>query len=385
MTSPALPKTAECVIIGGGVVGCSLAYHLACQGMTSVVIERDSLGNGSTAKCAGGVRAQFATEVNIRVCMLSKHLLEEFPDELGVSADYRTIGYLLLTSTNEGADQFARNVQLQRSVGLHDVELLTVDRVRELVPDVTTDDLVCGTWCPSDGLAGPHEVTTGYANGARNRGVTIIEGAAVTGIDRHSDRVTAVRVGDDVIATETVVNCAGPYASDMGTLAQVDVPVLPYRRHIFVTEQFPLPYSLPMVVDFDKSFYCHPEGSGVLLGLTDPDEQPSTNTTVDWSFLESVAAAAAHRLPVLQDAQIATGWAGLYEVSPDNQAIVGASSELQGLWLACGFSGHGFMQAPAMGKLLAETMVGKVPSIDITPLSPDRFARCEFTPEMAVI
>jgi len=380
------PSTADCVIIGGGVVGCSLAYHLAREGMKPLLLERGSLGEGSTGRGAGGVRQQFATAVNVRVSMLSVRMLERFPEEIGATADLRQIGYLFLATSEAEADQFARNVAMQQATGLHDVRLLGVDEVCELVPELRTDDLHGGTFCPSDGLAGPNEVTAGYAGAARRHGATVVEGCQVTGVTRDGDRVTGVHAGGAHVSSNLVINCAGPYAAVVGRMAGIEVPVRPFRRQIFVTEPFSLSRPVPMAVDFRTSFYFHPEGAGLLLGMSDPDEPTSFDTSVSWDFLEHLIEHATWRLPALERARIHTGWAGLYEVSPDNQAIVGESPQLDGFWLCCGFSGHGFMQAPAMGHLLAETLLGREPEVDLTAFAPTRFADgTELVPEAAVI
>ena len=379
-----LPSSAECVIVGGGVVGCSLAYHLARAGMRPLLLERGELGSGSTARNAGGVRQQFSTEVNVRIGMLSRRLLEDFEDEVGSTAGLRQIGYLLVATDDRQLAGFRDNVAMQHAVGLDDVRLLSTAEVVELVPDLNVDDVVGGTYCPSDGLAGPSEVTTGYVAAARRLGASVVDGSEVTGIDRDGDSVRGVTAGDVHVSTPLVVNCAGPYAGVVGELAHVDVPVKPYRRHLFLTEDFALRSEPPMTVDMSTSFYFHPEGAGLLLGMSDPDEPSSFDTSVDWSFLEHLVEHATHRLPALERAAIRTGWAGLYEVSPDNQALVG-ESELPGFWLCCGFSGHGFMQAPAIGRLLAAEITGTGSDIDLAPLRPDRFSRRASVPETAII
>jgi sarcosine oxidase subunit beta len=380
------PTTAECVIIGGGVMGCSLAYRLALAGVKPLLLERGSLGEGSTARSAGGVRQQFTTAINVRIGMMSVRMLERFPEEMGATADLRQIGYLFVATTAEEQAQFARNVAMQQAIGLRDVRLLDVDEVRAIVPDLRTDDLHGGTFCPSDGLAGPNEVPAGYAAAARRHGAVIVEGCDVTAINRAGDRVTGVCAGGVAVSSNLVINCAGPYAAVVGRMAGVDIPVRPFRRHIFVTEPFSLSRAVPMTVDFHTSFYFHPEGAGLLLGMSDPDEPTSFDTSVSWDFLEHLIEHATWRLSALEHAEIHTGWAGLYEVSPDNQAIVGESPELDGFWLCCGFSGHGFMQAPAMGHLLAQTLLGRQPEIDLAPFAPTRFVEGgELTPEVAVI
>lgn len=379
-----IPRAGECVIVGGGVVGCSLAYHLAAAGMRPLLLDRGDFGAGSTARCAGGVRQQFTTEVNVRVGMLSRRLLERFDDEIGATADLREIGYLFVATDPGQLAQFERNVVMQRAAGLEDVRMVGRDEIAELVPDLRITDVLGGTYCPSDGLAGPNEVTSGYVAAARRLGATVLEGVGVEAVHRDGDHVTGVTAGGIRIAAPMVVDCAGPHAAEVGRMAGVEVPVRPYRRHIFITETFALRRSPPFTVDMRTSFYFHPEGDGLLLGMGDPGEPSSFDTSVDWSFLEHLVEHATARLPALEGAAIRTGWAGLYEVSPDHQAIVG-ESEVRGLWLCCGFSGHGFMQAPAVGRLLAQQITGATTDIDLAPFSPDRFARGGSIPETAVI
>ena len=379
-----LPSNAECVIIGGGVVGCSLAFHLARAGMRPLLLERGDLGAGSTARCAGGVRQQFATEINVRVGMLSRQLLADFEEEVGATADLRQVGYLFVASSTAQMEQLSRNVAMQHEVGLGDVRALSRDEVAGIVPQLNIEDVTGGTFCPSDGLAGPNEVTAGYVGAARRHGALVLDGLGVEAIERTGDAVTGGVAGGRRVSTPLVVNCAGPYAAAVGALASVDVPVKPFRRHLFLTETFALDHEPPMTVDVATSFYLHREGDGLLLGMSDPAERSSFDTNVDWGFLEHLVEHATHRLPALERAAIRTGWAVLYEVSPDHQAIVG-ESELAGFWLCCGFSGHGFMQAPAVGRLLAAELTGTPSEIDLAPFSPGRFARGPTVPESAVI
>jgi len=318
-----LPTSAECVVIGGGVVGCSLAYHLARAGVRPVLLERGDFGAGSTARGAGGVRQQFGTEINVRVGMLSRQLLERFGDEVGATADLRQIGYLFVATQADQMLQFERNVAMQHAVGLHDVRLVSCDDIAGLVPELNLTDVLGGTYCPSDGLAGPNEVTSGYVAAARRHGAQVFEGVNVEVIESDGDCVAAVIARGTRIAAPMVVNCAGPYAATIGRMAGVEVPVKPFRRHIFVTEEFALQPDPPFTVDARTSFYFHPEGNGMLLGMSDPAEPSSFDTNVDWSFLEHLVEHATHRLPILERAAIKTGWAGLYEVSPDRSAIIG--------------------------------------------------------------
>jgi sarcosine oxidase subunit beta len=378
------PTEADCVIVGGGVMGCSLAYHLAVLGMKPVILEKGQLGQGSTAKCAGGVRQQFGTEVNCRLGKLSIEMMKRFEAEVGVSADLRQIGYLILASGDQEAKQFASNVDLQHQWGIDDVEFLSRDKIAEHCDlALNLEGITAATWCPSDGLAGPNEITSGYANAARKLGTSIFEEAEVTSIEAAGAQF-AVGTAQGTVTADRVVNCAGAYARKIGAMAGVEVPVRPYRRHVFITEPMDLPPDVPMGVDFHTSFYCHPEGPGLLLGMSDRDEHESFDTATDWGFLERMVETASHRLPKLADAAIKSGWAGLYEITPDHQAIVGEMDELKGFWCCCGFSGHGFMQAPAVGKVLAQMMVGEPAAIDLSALAPNRFAG-KLVPEYAVI
>jgi sarcosine oxidase subunit beta len=382
MTS--LPKTADCVVVGGGVIGVSVAYRLARAGMKPLLLERDVLGGGSTGRCAGGVRQQFSTEVNVRVGMLSKQLLEKFQEETGHDPAFRQIGYLFLADDQDEARMFAANVEMQHRVGLEDVRLMTASEVGALVPQLRIDDIAAATFCPSDGLAGPNEVTMGYASAAQANGAVVVENCAVNKVIVENDTVVAVETPDGSVSTELVINCAGPYAAQLAETAHVDVSVLPYRRHIFITETSPVATDAPMMVDFHTSLYMHPEGPGLLLGMSDRSEPSSFDTTVSWEFLEKLTEQASRRLPAIEQMGIKTGWAGLYEISPDNQAIVG-ESELRGFWLCCGFSGHGFMQAPAMGLLTSQLITGQPTSFDISAFSPSRFSGAPLTAESAVI
>lgn len=365
-------------------MGCSLAHHLAAHQLPALLLERGQLGAGSTARCAGGVRQQFSTTVNVEVGMLSRRLLERFPEEVGAPAGLRQIGYLFVASTIGDHRQLLRNLEVQRAAGLRDVRLLNPAEITELVPELTVEDVLAGSFCPSDGLAGPNEVTAGYVAAARRGGAIVVEGCAVRAIDRTSAGGYRVHTDGGDVDTPLVVDCAGPQAAAVAAMVGLSIPVRPFRRHLFLTEPLALRRDPPMTVDMGTSFYFHPEGDGLLLGMSDPAEPPSFDTSVDWSFLEHLVEHATHRLPPLAGTAIRTGWAGLYEVSPDHQAIVG-ESRLPGFWLCCGFSGHGFMQAPAVGRLLAAMIAGAAPEVDISAFAPDRFDGGGGEPELAVI
>jgi sarcosine oxidase subunit beta len=379
-------ESADAVIVGGGVVGCSLAYQLARSGLDVLVVEREELGSQSTARCAGGVRQQFSSETNVRLQRLAVRLLLDFHEETGGHADFRQVGYLfLLTAPGQAAD-FRQLLGSWNRWGLTDARWITPDQARELVPVLEVVDVLGGTFCPSDGLASPADVTSGYAAAARRYGARLREHVAVTAIDTAGGRVRAVRTTAGGVATPLVFDCAGAWSAEIGRMVGVDVPVRPFRRHVLVTDAFPdLPRNAPMTVDFATSFYFHPEGDGVLLGMSDRQEPSTFSTDVSWDFLERTVRQAARRVPALEPAGIKTAWAGLYESTPDHQAILGPVREVEGFWCACGFSGHGFMQAPAVGLALAQLVVDGRSDVDLSALSHERFARGELVAERNVI
>jgi sarcosine oxidase, subunit beta len=379
-------ETADVVIVGGGVMGCSLAYHLARRGVDVVLLERGQLGSGSTARNAGGVRQQFSSEVNVRIGMRSVAMLKHFEDEVGVPADFRQVGYLMLLTRPQEVEDFHRLMELWHGLGLAEAGWLSTAEIGALVPALNLDDVLGATFCPTDGIASPDAVTMGYAAAARRQGARLKEGAEVTAVDVSGGRIAGVRTPAGEVSTRVVFDCAGPWAKAVGVLAGVDVPVEPYRRHIWVTDNIPeIGRQTPMTVDFTTSFYFHPEGEGILFGMSDREEGPTFSTEVNDGFLERVTEEGLHRLPVLERAGIRTAWAGLYEVTPDHQAILGPVAEVEGFWCACGFSGHGFMQAPSVGEQLAQLLTEGSSEIDLSALSHARFAAGTLATERNVI
>jgi sarcosine oxidase subunit beta len=369
-------QSAQVVIIGGGVIGVSIACHLGWRGVSDVILlERESLlGTQSTALCAGGIRAQFSSEINVRLQMESLRQFEVFEEQTGVSPLFRQVGYLFLLGTDDLAAAFLRNLEMQRALGL-DVQRLTPEEARKLAPVIQTEDVVAANFCSRDGIADPSSVTAGYAQSAKNAGVKILVGKEVVGIRRDTEFTVSTRDGD-TFRSDYLVNAAGPWASEIGRMLGIDIPVLPYRRQIFTTAPFAeIPQDMPMVVDLPCGLYMHPESGGLLMGLADPQEPPGYNLNTDQDFMITVFEKAIHRVPCLERAEIGRGWAGLYETSPDEHAILGPADDLPRLLLANGFSGHGFMQAPAVGKLIAEIIVDGMPSIDVSGLSLSRFNR----------
>ena len=381
-----MKHSTEVVIVGGGCMGASVAYHLARRGVTDVVLlEREKmLGTGSTGRNAGGVRHQFSNETNIRLSIESIGLLERFAGEVGYPIDFHQDGYLFLLSTPASVETFKRNVALQRDLGV-DVQWLDAREAAALAPGLNTTGVLAATFCQKDGIADPNGVTMGFAKTAQSLGVTVERDVEVTGITVTAGRVSAVDTSRGTIDTRTVVNAAGPYARLIGAMAGADVPVDPIRRHIFIASpstasgqagvDLHVPASHIMVIDFDTTFYFHREGAGLLFGMGDRHETPTFDTTVQWDFLPQVIDVAVTRLPALADASISHAWAGLYEMSPDGNPVLGAADGIEGLFLINGFSGHGFQHSPAAGRILADLITGRDPQIDLTPFAAGRFAR----------
>jgi len=352
-------------------MGCSLAFYLSRAGRRVMVVDGGRIGQGATAACAGGIRAQFSTEINIRIGMEAKRVLARFAEQTGQTADFRQVGYLFLLTTEEERSRFGAAVELQRRCGLDDVVELSPAEAQEMVPGLQTGDLSGATFCPSDGLAGPNEVTYGFANAVRRQGGVIRENIAVTGFLRSGDRVDGIRTRDEEIECQQTVICAGPWSGSVGALLGLHLPIEPSRRQLFVSEPFTgIGRSSPMTIDFHTSFYFHPEGDGVLFGMSEPAS--GDDTRLDWSLLDRIAAVAQRRWPRLLEARVKTAWAGLYENTPDFQPLVGPLQP--GLWIAAGFSGHGFMMAPVVGNWLASWIADGVAPTDLHAFAPGRFA-----------
>uniref|UniRef100_A0A832MIM2 FAD-binding oxidoreductase n=1 Tax=Eiseniibacteriota bacterium TaxID=2212470 RepID=A0A832MIM2_UNCEI len=378
---------APVVVIGAGCIGASIAYHLGRRGVKDVVVlEKEPFaGAGSTSKAAGGIRAQFSTPLNVRISMLSIAQLERFAEEMETDPVFFQVGYLFLLCDPEQWAAFQAQADMQRGLGLP-VRTLSPAEVLELVPGLNVEDVLGGTFCPKDGLANPHEITQAYVAQARRLGARFEFGRAARGLVVEGGRVTGVVTDTGTIATPMVVNAAGPHAAEVAAWAGVDLPVQPVRRHCFTTQPLPFAHDrLPMIVDMKSGVYMHRESGGMLLGLANRDEPPGFNTAVNWDLLERVVEPAIHRVPALATAEISNAWAGLYETTPDHNAVIGPPAAVGGLMLANGFSGHGLMHAPAVGQLVAEWIVDGRPSLDLTPLRLERFAAAEAVAEANVI
>jgi len=377
---------ANVVVIGGGIIGTSIAYHLAKMGVNEVVIvERDLLASGSTALSAGGIRQQFSTEANIRIMLESVKVFERFPEEFDTDIDFRQWGYLFLATTEEDWEAFRESASLQRDLGVP-VRLLSPEEIKGIAPYLYLDDVIGGTFCPTDGYADPYSIAMGFAKKARELGVRIYEETEVVDVKVKGGRVKGVVTTKGEISVSVVVNAAGAWAAQIGRMVGVELPILPYRRQIFVTAPFAeLPERIPMIIDFAPSFYFRREGPGILMGMTDKDEPPSFNTNVDWDFLTKVVEKAVHRAPVLEKARFMKGWGGLYAITPDDNPIIGPIPGVEGFICAAGFSGHGVMQSPAVGRLIAELITGRETFVDLSPFRFERFAEGKLTKEARVI
>ena len=373
--------TADVAIVGAGIMGVSTAYHLARLGVRRVVVlERDTVCSGSTALASGGIRHQYANRLGVELTTHSIVTFERFEEEFGVDPNFRQHGYLILIATEEALALARGSVALQRSLGV-DVELLDADATHRLCPYLRTDDLLGATYSPRDGYADPYLCTTAIAARARELGVVITQQCEVRGVTRGGNRVTGVVTATGVVEASAVVLATGAWTGVLGTAAGVEIPVIPHRRHKFVTAPFPaetIPAATPFIIDPHSGFSLRREGEGVLLGIGRRDEPSSFSTEVDRSLESRVVERAIHRAPALAEAKLMRGWAGLYEMTPDHTGIVSGVPGVEGLYVIAGFSGHGFMHGPIAGRLMAEIIAqSRAVTMDASPLALARFARGE--------
>lgn len=379
-----LPKTSDVVIIGGGVMGASTAYHLAGRGGVSVTLleKNEQFGQGSTGLCAGGIRHQFSTEVNVRLSIESIRMMERFPEEIGQEIGLNQVGYLFILDSEPDMAQFRANVALQNRLGVNS-RVLSVAEIQERVPLLNLEGVVGGTFYERDGLADPNSIVQGYINRARQlgrasgaAGVHLLVDCPATAIRVENGRVAAVVTPQGEIATRTIVIAAGAWSGQIGAMLDIDIPIVPVRRQIAVTTPLPeLPPDFPFVLFFGQSLYFHREsGQSILTGMSNKDEPVSFSMEVDPKWTETHLLAAMDRFPLLEKAGLLTQWAGPYEVTPDEQAILGRLPGVEGAVIAAGFSGHGFMHGPVVGKLMAEEILdGRAHTVNIDDLRYERF------------
>jgi sarcosine oxidase, subunit beta len=381
--------TAEVVIIGAGIIGASVAYHLAIRGCTDVLIleKAEAPITGSTAFSAGGVRHQFAREVNIRLSKYSIERLKNFSEEVGGHADLRQTGYLFLINKENTWAQYQKQVRLQHSLGVR-VELLEPRDALEYVPGTRLDDIVGATFGADDGFCDPHGIASAYLKRARELGVRVALSTPVTGAQLLGDSFMAVETPEGLVSGGFVVNACGAWSGQVASLFGVDLPVHPYRRNAYMTKRFSkFPDPIPLTFDVDTGFWMRKEGDSLLFGMANPAESPGVNLNVDWEWLPEVLDAGIDRFPLLEEARLAKKqcWAGLYEISPDHMPILGRHPEMPNYLHASGFSGHGVMHSPATGMLIAEEILDeRAHSIDIDELRINRFRNMSFQNETNV-
>ncbi len=374
-----MAETADVIVVGAGIMGVSTAYHLARRGAGRIVVlERDTVCSGSTALASGGIRHQYANRVGIELTLQSILTYERFEEEFGVDPRFRQHGYLLLVGSEEELAVARQSVLLQQSLGV-DVRLLTPEDTGHLFPYLETGDLLGATFSPRDGYADPYLCTTAIAARARELGVSIRQQCEVVSFARGDGRVTGVTTASGAIDAPVVVIAAGAWSGVVGTLAGIDVPVTPRRRHKFMTATFPtdrIPAATPFVIGQHWGFSMRREGDGILLGAGRKDEVGAFDMSTDWSLAPEVVERAVRRVPALAEARLMRTWTGLYEMTPDQTGIVSAVPGVDGLYVIAGFSGHGFMHGPIAGQLMAELIAeGQARTVDIAPLALDRFAR----------
>jgi sarcosine oxidase, subunit beta len=382
-----IPNTADIVIIGGGVMGASAAYHLARRGINNIVLleKEEFFGTGATGRCAGGVRYQFSTEINIKLSLESLPMIEYFREEIGQDVNYRQCGYLLVATNQKDASIFRHNVEFQNRLGVQ-TQFLSGDEVRARLPLMKFEDAIAGTFHQKDGMVDPNSVVAGYIGAAQKLGAKTFTRAEVTGIRVRGDEVEAVETNQGVIQTRMVLNAAGPWAGRIGEMAGVQIPIVPLRRQMFTTNALKeIPEEFPFVIDFAQSLYFHREGDGLLIGMSNQNEKPGFDQNVDEEFELENFEAALERMPLLERASRASHWAGLYEVTPDAHPIFGGS-RVKGFSICAGFSGHGFMHGPVAGKLMAEYLPdGAFSTLDVSMLDLARFEEGRLIKEYNVV
>lgn len=369
----------DVIVVGGGIIGCSVAYHLLRResSLRVLVLERETMvGMGSTSKATGGIRHQFSTEENIRLTQLSLPTYLRFEEETGYSVFFRRHGYLFVTGNEDTMGKLRAGVALQHRFGVPS-RVLRPDEVAQFIPGIRTDDLVGGTFCDQDGSAEPAAAVQGFASRARAMGAEFRFQQDVTGITRIGDRVTGVETRGGHVESDVVVIAAGPDGAQLAAMGGIQVPAETFRRQVNVAEPISeLDAEMPLLTDADSGFNMHRTGHGdLLLGGTDRDTRPGFGLDVNWDGIERVLIAGTHRVPSLLEARIRKTYVGLRSLTPDLHPILGRVQGVGGLILACGDNGKGFMHAPAIGLLLSEEIIdGEARSLDLTPLRLERFA-----------
>ena len=367
--------TADVVVIGAGVIGCSTAYHLAARGIVDVaVVEMGQVGSGSTSKSAAMLSLQFChDELSVRLAQLSYACYMRFEEEIGVPIDFKPTGWLSVGTASDAAELFDGARMLNR-LGVA-TEVLDPAEIKRRYPEIRVDDLAVGTFGPDDGPFDPHMIVWGYARRAMALGARVHQGVRATGIEVTGGRLAGVHTTAGFIAAPIVVNAAGPWAGEVGRWAGVDVPILNRSRTILVTGTFPaIPSDRPFVEDVSAGWYYRPEGDGVLMGMGQEPVEDLADPPTSPAIVDAIIDAAVHRVPMLESASILTTWTGVRPLTPDGRPILGFVPGVEGLLLNCGWGGVGIIQAPMAGLLAAEVAAnGRVTTMDIEPLSIERF------------
>lgn len=382
--------TAEVAILGAGIVGSSIAYHLTEAGCKDIlVLERETTqGKGSTGKSMGGVRAQFSTPVNIQMSLYSIPFYAAFEVRLGHPCDYRPQGYLFCATSDPHIAYLRANQEQQIALGLKNVRMLTTSEISAQFPQMRADDILGGSFCATDGFVDPYSAMIGFMTRAIAQGARLWKNAEVSAIRRDPTAFT-IETTQGSVSAKNIVNAAGAWASSIARMVGVDLPVQPLRRMLVPTEPFDqFPHSAPMIIDMSNGFHFRPEARGFLLAWNDPEETAGYKTDFEPAFIEKILTRAADRVPIFENLAVnpKRAWAGLYEMTPDHHPILGEVPEVPGFYCANGFSGHGVMHAPATGKILADLILrGKTDLIDATLLDLARFAEGRTIHETAVL
>jgi sarcosine oxidase subunit beta len=385
-----IPQSVDVVIVGGGVMGTSAAFHLAEAGVSVALFEAHELASGSTSKAAGGVRANFSDELNIALGARSLELLAEFGKRPGYEIDLHRPGYLFALTNPGDVELFERSTKLHHNFGVES-RMISPHEARSISPLLHTEGLLACSFTPNDGHCTPEAVVLGYASGARKHGAHIFTQTKVIEIQTKGDDISAVLTDKGAISTGAVINCAGAWSPTIAAFVGLELPVTPYRRELAITEPLgpdfaDLPSSMPMTIDYSTSLYWHREGDGILMGFSDKTNPPGFELLRDPRFPEKLGALAEIRAPRLLDLGIRSGWTGLYEVTPDHNALLGEFAHVSRFFYATGFSGHGFLQGPAIGEILRDLYLEREPFIDISALSAERFTESgELRPEMNIV
>lgn len=370
-----LPARANVVIVGGGIMGSSIAFHLAQAGVTNIVlIERDTLGSGSSAKPLGGVRATFSDPGNIALGQRSLETYERFAETFKTDIGLRQVGYLFLCRTDDELAAVEASEQVQRSLGCS-ARMVTPDEAWELNPLINREALLGASFSPRDGFAQPSRVVAAYAAAAKQLGVTVCEHTEVLDIQTESGAVREVHTNRGSITTETLVITAGAWSTRLGEMVGTYLPIEPVRRQIGMTSQQSTPFpTVPFTLDLSTTLYFHNYGDGMLLGISNQDQEPGFGREFSYQWVPAFDSAARIVAPSLAGRDLVAGWAGLYENTPDHNAMIGRSEITDGVIYATGFSGHGFLQGPAVGELVRDLYLERESFMDPQPFSASRFA-----------